>query len=238
MRVHESWQQLINDAYNALDGKYREFLENDSGYFPNFDNFLNAFLSLPKHKTKAILFGQDPYPREKSAIGYAFIDANVKHIFGEKGLSKEVNRATSLRNFIKMLLLASNSLTPSSLTQENIAALDKKEFIDSIMQLKDNFEANGVLLLNTALVFVDKRQSLLHAKAFAPFMKQLLSSLAEEHIELILFGNIAKDIKKLLPPHHHFKLIESCHPYNLEFITDAKVQEYFSPMRLLSKDND
>jgi uracil-DNA glycosylase len=105
------------------------------------------------------------------------------------------------------------------------------------MELKDNFEANGVLLLNTALVFVGKQESLFHARAFAPFVKRLLSRIASDKIELILFGNIAKDIKKLLPPSHNFKLIESCHPYNLEFITDKKIQDYFAPMHLLSKGN-
>ncbi|MDR1461417.1 MAG: uracil-DNA glycosylase [Campylobacteraceae bacterium] len=233
MIVHESWRQIVSNAYNALDSEYRAFLETDKGYFPNFSNFLNAFKTLPKNKTKAILFGQDPYPRENSAIGYAFIDGCVKSIFGDKGLSKEVNRATSLRNFIKMLLLSSDKLTSASLTQENIAKLNKSEFINGIMELKDNFEANGILLLNTSLVFVNKDDTPLHVKAFAPFMKTLLSQLSNDQIELILFGNIAKEIKKLLPSSHNFTLIQTCHPYNLDFITDEKVLNYFAPMRLL-----
>ncbi|MDR1554944.1 MAG: uracil-DNA glycosylase [Campylobacteraceae bacterium] len=233
MLVHESWQQSVLNAYMALDSKYRAFLEEDRGYFPDFSNFLNAFKTLPKNKTKAILFGQDPYPRQKSAIGYAFIDGNVKNIFSDKGLSKEVNRATSLRNFIKMLLLCAEKLTLESLTQENIAKLDKNKLIANIMELKDNFEANGILLLNTSLVFVNKDDTSFHVKAFEPFMRTLLSQLSNDKIELILFGNIAKEIKKLLPENHNFTLMQTCHPYNLEFITDKKVLDYFAPMNLL-----
>jgi uracil-DNA glycosylase len=233
MKVHESWQEIVSNAYNALDSKYRAFLETDKGYFPNFSNFLNAFKTLPKDKTRAILFGQDPYPRENSAIGYAFIDGAVKNIFSDKGLSKEVNRATSLRNFIKMLFLCEDRLTLTSLTQENIAKLDKNKLIRSIIDLKNNFETNGVLLLNTSLVFVNKNDTSLHVKAFTPFIKTLLAFLANDEIDIILFGEMAKAIKKLLPKDHSFTLIETCHPYNIKFISDEKVLKYFAPMHLL-----
>jgi uracil-DNA glycosylase len=231
--VHESWRQTVANAYNALSADYRVFLETNDGYFPNYSNFLNAFVTLPKNRTKAILFGQDPYPREASATGYAFIDGMVKTIFSSKGLSKEVNRATSLRNFIKMLLLCSGKLASSSLTQDEIAKLDKSKFITSITELKDNFESNGILLLNTSLIFTNKNDASSHVKAFTPFMKTLLSQLSNDKLELILFGNIAKEIKKLLPKKHNFTLIQTCHPYNIEFITDKMVLDYFAPMHLL-----
>ncbi|MDR2635943.1 MAG: uracil-DNA glycosylase [Campylobacteraceae bacterium] len=233
MNVHESWQETITLAYEALDAKYRAFLEDDSGYFPDFDNFLNAFKTLPRGKTKSILFGQDPYPRAASAIGYAFIDGAVKTLFCDKGLSREVNRATSLRNFMKMLLLSSGRL--DELTQENIARLDKSGIIDSIHKWRDNFEKNGILLLNSALVFTKKEDVKQHAKAFKPFVRTLLGQLAHENIELILLGSISKEIELLLPPSHNFKLFCACHPYNIEFITDKKVLERFSKTDLLAK---
>ncbi|MDR3177608.1 MAG: uracil-DNA glycosylase [Campylobacteraceae bacterium] len=235
MIVHESWQDTINLAYKALDEEYCVFLENNDGYFPNFDNFLNAFKTLPRDKTKSILFGQDPYPRSDSAIGYAFIDGAVKTLFCDKGLSREVNRATSLRNFMKMLLLSSKRLKADELTQENIARLDKKDLINSIYELKNNFEKNGVLLLNSALIFTKKEDTKKHAKAFNPFMRALLGELARENIELILLGLISKDIERLLPPPHNFRLFCACHPYNIEFITDKKVLERFSKTDLLEK---
>lgn len=99
LNVHPEWQETIKTAYNALDEDYRNFIENGD-FIPARSKIFNAFKTLPKSKVKYILFGQDPYPREKSATGHAFIDGAVKKIFSDKGLSKEVNRATSLRNFV------------------------------------------------------------------------------------------------------------------------------------------
>ena len=94
---HPSWQALLSGAYDKLDRTYRDFLEKDREYFPSQTEYLNAFKTLPRHKVKYILFGQDPYPRKESAKGYAFIDAKVESIFSDTGLSKEVNRATSTK---------------------------------------------------------------------------------------------------------------------------------------------
>ncbi|WP_024954916.1 uracil-DNA glycosylase [Sulfurospirillum arcachonense] len=234
--VDNSWSEIITYAYDGLTPKYRKFLEANEGYFPNYTNFLNAFKTLPLDKTKYILFGQDPYPREQSATGYAFIDGNVKNIFSQKGFSKEVNRATSLRNFLKMLLLSEGYLNSDDLSQEAIAKLNKEKFIDSINELKDNFQKSGVLLLNIALIFTCKEDTNLHVKEFRVFMQRLLSRLESYKIELILFGAMAKDIKKNLPAALEYKTIETLHPYNIGFIHDTKVWELFKPMSLLDKE--
>ena len=236
-KVDPSWQEIIEYAYAGLTPTYRKFLEKDEGYFPTFSNFLNAFHTLSLTNTKYILFGQDPYPREKSANGYAFIDANVKTLFSEKGFSKEVNRATSLRNFLKMILLSDGHLTEKNLTQEAITQIDKAPFINSIDELRYNFEANGVLLLNTALIFTSKEDTKVHVKEFRVFMHRLLSRITGLDIELILFGNMAKEIKKSLPSALEFKTVETMHPYNIGFITDLKVQKFFQPFHLLLKTN-
>jgi len=235
LRIDPSWKDIIEYAYDGLSPKYREFLEKDDGYFPTFSNFLNAFHTLELKNTKYILFGQDPYPRFESACGYAFIDANVKTLFSKKGFSKEVNRATSLRNFLKMLLLSDGYLSNDDLSQEAISRLDKSDFIDSIDELRVNFEKNGVLLLNTALVFTRKEDTKLHVKEFRVFMHRFLSRLSQHNIELILFGSMAKDIKKSLPAALEFKTIETLHPYNVGFITDLEVQKFFKPFSLFYK---
>lgn len=235
MRVHPSWQEAIDSSLAALAPEYREFLENNSGYFPNFDHFLNAFKTLSREETKAILFGQDPYPREQSAIGYAFIDGMAEELFSESGFSKRVNRATSLRNFMKMQLIAEGYLNGDDVSQEAISKVDKSTFINSIMDLKDNFEKNGVLLLNTALVFTCKDDSKKHVKAFTPFMENLMRYIAGDGKELILFGAMAKSVEKLLPFGHSYSLMKTVHPYNVSFINDEAVQEYFGKMKLLQK---
>ena len=234
--MHPSWEPLILQAYGALDAEYRTFLEQDSGYFPTRENFFNAFSTLPKQKVRYILFGQDPYPREESAGGYAFIDEKVKRLFSDTGLSKEVNRATSLRNFIKMALVARGDLRIEDTSQEAIAKVDKAPLITTIKALRENFERNGVLLLNTALVFTQKRDSNKHIKAWRPFMQTLLEMLSEEENPptLILFGNHARSLNRTLPL-DRFESIALEHPYNHTFIGNKNAQNLFGPMKLLEK---
>jgi len=231
---HSSWEPLLKRAYGTLDGEYRAFLEKNEGYFPSRENYLNAFKTLPRTKVKYILFGQDPYPRIESAGGYAFIDEKVKQIFSPNGLSKEVNRATSLRNFIKMALVASGALDPQDTSQSAIAALDKSPLIDTILALRKNFEKNGVLLLNTALIFTDKKHSSYHVKAWRPFIASLLQELEADAPQLILFGSHAKALKRTLPL-ERFSAIELEHPYNHTFIANKNAHDLFAPMKLLEK---
>ncbi len=227
-----SWQPLLDEAYASLLLEYRTFLEHDNEYFPSKENYLNAFTTLAQEDVKYILFGQDPYPRKESAGGYAFIDNNVKTLFSSKGLSTEVNKATSLRNFMKMLLVADDALHQENTTQEAISKIDKRPYIDSILSLRKNFETNGVLLLNTALVFTDKSASKGHIKAWRPFMTQLLDGLQDKDITLILFGTQAKDLAKHLPL-KEFKTIKLEHPYNQSFISNKEALKLFGKMNLL-----
>ena len=230
----QSWEALLGEAYAAMDVEYRNFLENDKSYFPSSSDYFNAFKTLPRSKVKYILFGQDPYPRKQSAGGYAFIDEKVETLFSQSGLSKEVNRATSLRNFIKMALLARGDLTKEDTSQETISKVDKQSLINSIEALRFNFEKNGVLLLNTALIFTDKRSSRKHVKAWRPFIETLLKGLEDDAPTLILFGTHAKELKKKLSL-EAFESIEVEHPYNHTFIHNEKALKLFGSMRLLEK---
>ena len=230
----QSWKAILEKAYAELNADYQNFLESDKGYFPSSSNYFNAFKTLPRNKVKYILFGQDPYPREESAGGYAFIDEKVETLFSNKGLSKEVNKATSLRNFVKMALLARGDLKKEDTSQEAIVRVNKTALINSIEDLRINFEKNGVLLLNTALIFTDKKSSGKHVKAWRPFVETLLKELEDDAPKLILFGTHAKELKKKLSL-EKFETIEVEHPYNHTFIHNEEVLKLFSPMRLLEK---
>lgn len=229
-RTHPSWHEILKKSFAALPKEYREFLYHDKSYFPDKENLFNAF-SLPLDKTRYILFGQDPYPRIQSAIGYAFIDAKVKNLYSKNGLSTEVNRATSLRNFIKMLFVCEGALV-DDYSKEAVAKIDKTPYIDSIMILKDNFEKNGVLLLNMALIFTSKEESKKHVKIWNSFVKSLLLSLQEEKIELILFGKMAEILSKF-DEAENFKKHILPHPYNVSFIDNQDAHRLFKPMQLL-----
>ena len=102
------------------------------------------------------------------------------------------------------------------------------------MSLKDNFEKNGILLLNTALIFTSKEDSKKHVKMWKPFVNSLLNQLKDENIKLILFGNMAKDIEKI-DISGEFDKFYCEHPYNVSFITNKNVQSLFGQMKLLEK---
>ncbi len=230
-QAHPSWQGILQKAFEALSPEYQAFLLSDTHYFPDKNNLFNAF-KLPLNQTKYILFGQDPYPRRESAIGYAFIDGKVEKLFSQDGLSKEVNRATSLRNFMKMVLLCEGELT-EDFSKEAVAKIDKTPYIDDILILKDNFEKNGVLLLNMALIFTSKEESKKHVKAWNSFVKTLLKQLEDREIKLILFGKMAEVLEKV-DEADTFEKVTMPHPYNISFITDERAHTLFKPMRLLN----
>lgn len=230
--IHPSWREIVLKSFDALDREYLRYLLTSDDFFPDRDNFLNAFKTLSLEDTRYILFGQDPYPRYESAIGYAFIDGRVKDIFANTGLSKEINRATSLRNFIKMLLLNENSSLRSDLSQEAISKIDKKSLCKDMDCLRKNFEKNGILLLNMALIFSSKKDSSYHIKKWKKFFECFLSEISDKKIELILFGKIAQKVESFKSS-NSFKRWIFPHPYNLSFIEDREVQEFFKPLNLL-----
>jgi len=59
---------------------------------------------------------------------------------------------------MKMLFVCEGKLE-KDFSKEAVIMIDKTPYIDSIYQLRDNFEKNGVLLLNMALVFTTKEDS-------------------------------------------------------------------------------
>ncbi len=219
--THPDWHPLLKKALGAMDKNYLIALSKDKSWLPGEENIFNAF-KLPLKNLKRILFGESPYPRKISANGYAFWDNAVSKLWSEKGLSKEVNRATSLRNFMKMLL----SLENKSVTS------DKSDLIQTLPELFQNILNQGFLLLNATLVYrKDKVRE--DAKYWQVFLKVLLAEIYKTHpdIELVFFGNIAKQIDPLITDPYH--KIYSEHPYNLSFIINPVVLDYFGKFKLL-----
>jgi uracil-DNA glycosylase len=133
-----------------------------------------------------------------------------------------------------MALVARGDLGAADSSQQAIARLNKSGLIQTIGQLKDNFEKNGVLLLNTALIFSSKEESRKHIREWQPFVEKLLSEMQESDPTLILFGTHAKALKKLKGV-EKFQAVELEHPYNHTFITNPKALNLFGPMDLLAK---
>lgn len=232
--VDPSWYFAIENGLSAMDDHYLKQLASSHEWLPGPEKIFNAF-SLPPAKVNYILFGESPYPRKASANGYAFWDADVHSLFSPTGLSKKVNRATSLRNILKMLLIAEGLLSPSDTSQEAIQSIPKNHLIQTNEELFTHFIQHGFLLLNTTPVLqASARQK--DAKAWYPFMKEILQNLLSEQksVILIMLGKISNIILPLIDQ-KKVKILCAEHPYNLSFVTNSKMINFFSSIHLLLK---
>ncbi|WP_409365696.1 uracil-DNA glycosylase family protein [Fluoribacter gormanii] len=225
---HTDWKEILIQALKTMDQEYLHQLINDKNWLPGTERLFAAF-SLPLAKTQYILLGESPYPRKDSANGYAFWDSSVGDLWSSTGLSKAVNRATSLRNWIKMMLLARGDLQINT-SQADIALVDKSSLVQTAQELFEGMMKKGILLLNASLVYSEGKVPY-HARQWKPFMQSLFGqlSLIKPTIKLILLGKIAEIAAQDQLP---IGLIAE-HPYNISFITNQHVIDFFKPLDLL-----
>lgn len=90
-KIHESWKPLIPDLLKT----YPELQELDlmlysEKVFPEKENIFNVF-QMPLQDIKVVILGQDPYPKEGQAIGYAFaVNEDVSKPASLRIIEKEV----------------------------------------------------------------------------------------------------------------------------------------------------
>ncbi|MCH8618844.1 uracil-DNA glycosylase [Undibacterium sp. TS12] len=250
-QVHPSWSAVIEAALQQVherDPAYFASLHK-SAYLPDQARLFAAF-SIPMQDVRYILIGEGPYPRADSATGYCFMDGAVNRLWSDEeggGLSKKVNRATSLRNFMKMLLVTSGHLQQDATTGEAMAAVASHArnpasgIIQTLGELQQNMISQGFLLLNASLVFREDTPPAKDARAWLPFLQTVLARLYQERQTeqarspvLVLWGKIAEQLRQI-PEAVAFEKICAEHPYNLSFIGNASMQEFFKPMALLKR---
>lgn len=230
--VDPSWRHPILEGLEKVDPLYLNQLSHHKDWLPGPEKIFNAF-SLPVNQINYVLFGESPYPRKDSANGYAFWDAAVTNLWSPSGLSKPVNRATSLRNIMKMLFVAEGILTPKQTGQEAIAMIDKRHLVQTNHEFFTHLLQKGFLLLNASPVLQSSPVQK-DARAWLPFLKHILEFLHQQrpNVELILLGRIANEIDKLID-HFEIKKLYAEHPYNISFITNQTVLDFFKPLHLL-----
>ncbi len=241
--AHSSWRPALERglaAVAAADPAYLPALAADT-YLPTRGRLFAAF-ALPKDAVRYVLVGEGPYPREESATGVCFMDGAVGALWSEAGLSKQVNRATSLRNFMKMLLVADGQLQENDTGGAALAPVAARaradaHTIQTLPQLQHNLTARGFLLLNAALVFRQHVAPIKDAKAWRPFLQTVLAELAAASSDarptLVLWGKIAEQLQAL-PEAAQLPQAMAEHPYNLSFIGNKGMQGLFGGMRLLA----
>jgi uracil-DNA glycosylase len=238
-RADPSWRPPLIaglDAMMTTTPDYLPALAADD-YLPTGGRLFAAF-ALPLDAVRYVLVGEGPYPREESATGVCFMDGAVGPLWSETGLSKPVNRATSLRNFMKMLLVADGRLSPDDTGGAALApvvrTLREGPAIATLAELQGNLLAQGFLLLNAALVFRKHVAPVVDARAWAPLLRAVFAALAQREPKptLVLWGKIAEQLDKV-PETAGFPKVQAEHPYNLSFIQHAGMQALFRPMQLL-----
>jgi uracil-DNA glycosylase len=248
-RVHPSWLPALVLGLNAMQETSPGYLDSlqEGAFLPDAGRLFAAF-ALPLTSVNYVLVGEGPYPRAESATGVCFMDGAVRELWSkdaQAGLSKKVNRATSLRNFIKMLLVADARLDAGNTTLLAMAAvattarLPGSDLIQDLAELQDNLGKQGFLLLNASLVFRPEVAPAKDALAWRVFLQAVFAALDQlqkneqgKKILLVLWGKIAEQIKHI-PASAQLASICSEHPYNLSFISNQVMQDFFAPMHLL-----
>ena len=244
----KSWHATLCDGLAAVahaDPAYLPALAADR-YLPTQNRIFAAFAQ-PLEAVRFVLVGEGPYPREQSATGVCFMDGAVGDLWSEQGLSKPVNRATSLRNFMKMLLVAEGLLQADVTGAEALVSVSaharatNSGLIQTLPQLQHKLTQQGFLLLNAALVFRAHVPPLKEAKAWLPLLEAVLAALqafaSANHQALpalVLWGKIAQWLDNL-PTAATFPRVMAEHPYNLSFIQNLTMQKFFGSMNLLNR---
>jgi uracil-DNA glycosylase len=244
----KSWHVTLRAGLEAVakaDPAYLPSLAQDS-YLPTQSRIFAAFAQ-PMDAVRFVLVGEGPYPREESATGVCFMDGAVGNLWSEQGLSKPVNRATSLRNFMKMLLVAEGLLQAEATGALALVSVSEQarsansNFIQTLPELQQKLTQRGFLLLNAALVFRPHVPPLKEAKAWLPLLGAVLDALqafySAKQLELpalVLWGKIALWLDNL-PMATNFPRVVAEHPYNLSFIQNQTMQKFFGPMHLLGR---
>lgn len=246
--AHPSWHATLRTGLDAIDNAHPDYFATlvADDYLPTEGRMFAAFTQ-PIDAVQYVLVGEGPYPRAASATGVCFMDGAVTSLWSDKGLSKQVNRATSLRNFMKMLLVADGQIDVAKTSGDALESVSAKmraapdKFVQTLPELQDKLTAEGFLLLNATLVFRNTVAPAKDAKAWLPFLQVVLAALIEHAVRvnqppptLVLWGKIAVQLEAV-PANRCFPKKIAEHPYNLSFIANAEMQTLFAPMHLLKK---
>ncbi len=143
---------------------------------PKQEDIFNAFDKLTPKTTKVLILGQDPYPDEGRAHGYAFS-------FGDNKRPAE----DSLLNIFKAL--------QAYKTNQAFDKIENSEVESWGTNLATWANNNGILLLNTALTYESKEKTDTHIEAWRPFIKEVIKKLltcSNDKLVIFLWGDKAK----------------------------------------------
>lgn len=190
-KINTNWKDIIlymfhnvlkKQKQNSLIEKLVEDIYNDKPVYPPVNMIFNSMTKFNFEETRVVILGQDPYHTVNKAMGLSF------------SVPKGETLPPSLRNIFKELETdIENFQIPKS------GDLTK-------------WSSQGVLLLNSALTVVEGRPNS-HQKEWIFLTDEIISHISNEleNVVFMLWGNFAKNKKKLINTEKHL-VLEASHP--------------------------
>lgn len=217
-RNFESWRNYLGQSWlDVLGTAELAFSQIDKGenfdanhpVFPTLQNncrrVFRAFDQLTPDNVKIVLLGEDPYPNINQATGRAFDQGDLRVWIPSRGNNQPpVLCARSLQSIVQQLATFRTGCPVYSASRGGWDAFREgfrqggrlSNCISTPRSVFDQWQSEGVLMLNTALTFTKKSQQRYHAKLWRPFVRAVISSLAcrQAATVFLCFGNKAWNI--------------------------------------------
>ena len=206
-----TFRDILNEESQKFYYKYlTEFIENEyknKAIYPEYKNIFRAMELTDYDDVKVVILGQDPYHGTGEAHGLSF------------SVREGTKIPPSLRNIFKEL----KSDVKITKTNGDLTSWARQ----------------GVLLLNSVLT-VEKDMPASHkGKGWEMFTDNVISYLneREEPIVFVLWGNYAKEKKKLITNKNH-EIIMSAHPSPFSASRGFFGSKPFSKINKFLREND
>ncbi|MEG0561710.1 MAG: uracil-DNA glycosylase [Cetobacterium sp.] len=210
LKIGNDWDDILkNEVEKSYFLEMKEFLKKEYSekiIYPPKKEIFTAFQLTPYKDVKVVILGQDPYHGEGQAHGLAF------------SVKKGIKLPPSLRNIYK------------EIANENEAQVFNHGCLES-------WATQGVFLLNTSLT-VREGEANSHSKiGWSKFTDEVIKKLNEkkEPIIFVLWGNNAKQKKKLITNSQHY-ILEGVHPSPLSASRGFFGCNHFKEINLILKE--
>ena len=201
-----SWIDVLGTAepaFSQVDSG--ELFDQAHPVFPNLEgncrHVFSAFDRLTPTEVKVVLIGEDPYPDIDKATGRSFEQGDLYYWVPLRGDNHRVSCAMSLQSIVQQLATFCTGCPAyfesnggwERLRRDIRQCARLNNLIPTPQALFDQWQNEGVLMLNTALTFTKKSQQRYHAKLWRPFVRAVISHLAccQTTTVFLCFGNKA-----------------------------------------------
>lgn len=226
--AHGSWHGCLKPALQSMDPAFLNDLQRRPHWLPGKTRCLRA-LAAPLAQAQVVWLGESPYPRAASATGLCFHDGAVGELFSADGaLSKTVNRATSLRNWMKAWFVAMGRLDAADTAAAAIRRMDKRGLIRRLDALFMRGQQQGWIWLNAGLSLDPMQPKTAQITPWNPLVTAVLKAVSDRGGQIVLLGRFSHRFA----PEVNAPLITE-HPYNVSFIHNAAMRSFLRQWRSL-----